>query len=180
MQDAISATKKLHGLGATNVIITTLTLPLQDIPVEIHLPSTCDKSLYCFTSQRLPDGTIEQHLISFPTYTGYFTGTGDLFSSLVVARLQEAINDNGPPCLINATYRVVCSVNAITKRTWLYQKKHVTILSHGEADEIEKKPNASALVHKCELALIKGKKDIEEPERIGEGVVKYIKLKDCH
>ncbi|KAI7901338.1 uncharacterized protein BX663DRAFT_514156 [Cokeromyces recurvatus] len=180
LEDARQVAKKLHQMGARNVVITTLSLPLHEVPSEVHLETSSDDSLYCFTSQQLysaeeEDGQIDQHLIAFPTYPGYFTGTGDLFSALVVARLQESMNQNKP--LIDAIYRVVCSVNAIAKKTWLYQRKTIQIESRGEADLIETKPNASKLVHSCELRLIQGKKEIESPEDyITKDTIKFIQI----
>ncbi|KAI9476575.1 MAG: pyridoxal kinase [Benjaminiella poitrasii] len=179
LKDACQVAKKLHTFGPPNVVITTLSLPLKYVPADVHLETSSDNSLYCFTSQLFPeDGRVDQYLISFPTYEGYFTGTGDLFSSLVVARLQEAINKNkSSPSLIDAVYRVVCSVNTITKKTWLYQKERVHIESHGKADLIDSKPNASSLVHSCELRLIQGKKVIEDPESyIDKGTIKVIQI----
>lgn len=172
LNDTCLVTKKLHDLGSPNVIITSLHLPLSEVPSEIHLESSSDDSLYCFTSQQLPNGEYEQHLISFPTYQGYFSGTGDLFSSLMVARLQESI-EKEKGSLIHAAHKVVSSVNAIAKKTWLYQQKWNT---DGASFEIEKRPDAAALVKRCELQLIKGKKEIEEPERVGEGVIKHIRI----
>lgn len=167
LADACLVAKKLHSLGSAHIVITTLSIPFDHVPKEIHLDSSSEKSLYCFTSQVLSDGTIDQHLISFPTFEGYFTGTGDLFSSLVVARLQESIDKSidRVPCLVDAAYRVICTVNAITKKTFIYQQK----LLAGN-------PGAAKLARIRELHLIQGKKDIEQPERIGLGVVKKIRV----
>lgn len=168
LTDACNVAKKLHLLGSNHVVITTLSIPFDHVPKEIHLESSCEKSLYCFTSQVLEDGTIDQHLISFPTFEGYFTGTGDLFSSLVVARLQESMDksENQMPSLIDAAYRVICTVNAITRRTFNYQQRLLAA-----------NPDAAKIARNCELHLIQGKKEIEQPERIGLGVVKKIRVK---
>ncbi|KAG0172648.1 hypothetical protein DFQ28_003098 [Apophysomyces sp. BC1034] len=166
----------LHVLGAPNVIITSTVLPPADIPSEIHLTDTASDSLYCLTSHIQKNGKTEQHLISFPTYQGYFTGTGDMFSALVVARLQEAVDNQSSSPLADAALKVVSTVNAVTKKTWLYQRQWVPIESHGEADLIESKPNAAELVRQCELLVVKGKKEIENPALVGEGIVKIVKL----
>ncbi|KAG0743595.1 hypothetical protein G6F57_005569 [Rhizopus arrhizus] len=164
LEDACQVTEKLHSLGSRNVIITTLSLPLDCVPQEIRLKESTDDSLYCFTSQKLPNGVTERCLISFPTYQGYFTGTGDLFSSLIVARYTEQNS------LVDAAYKAVCSVNAITRKTYLYQQKWVKI------EEKEKKPSAAKLVNKCELLLIQGKKHIEYPELESNGTIKFAKI----
>lgn len=163
LKDACQVAKKLHSLGPRNVIITTLSLPLKDIPKEVHLESSTDESLYCFTSQVTSDGDMEQHLISFPTYEGYFTGTGDLFSSLIVARCIENT-------LIDVAYKAVCSVNAITRNTFIYQQYY------REKWEKEAKPSKAKVVHKHELLLIQGKKFIEDPELGSKGRIKFIKI----
>ncbi|KAI8978093.1 Ribokinase-like protein [Pilobolus umbonatus] len=151
LDTAKRAAMKLHSMGTPNIVITSLTLPFNYVPVDIQLPDSTKDSLYCFTSQ-YKEGAYEQYLISFPTYPGYFTGTGDLFSSLVVAWFQSS--------LIEAVVKVICSVNAVTKRTYEYQKGL-------EYDS-----------HRCELRVIQGKKDIEEPERVmKEGRIKYIQIK---
>ncbi|OBZ85091.1 Pyridoxal kinase [Choanephora cucurbitarum] len=173
LDDACTVAKKLHELGSSHVVITSLCLPLKHVPLDVQSESSTDESLYCLTSQALPDGTFDQHLISFPTYQGYFTGTGDLFSSLTVARLQESINNK--TSWVDAIERVICSVNAITKNTWLHQKKLVMIESEGQTEVIESKPSAAKLVRSCELRLIQGRKEIEHPE-LSMNVIKRIKV----
>jgi pyridoxine kinase len=168
LQDTCKAAKKLHELGSKNIVITSLNLPLRDIPLDIQIESSNDESLYCFTSQVQSNGDIVQHLISFPTYTGYFTGTGDLFASLVVARVQEAIEQQSKSTwsLINAVYRVVCSVNHIAKMTFQHQKR------------ILKDTDSPAEISRtCELRLIQGKKAIEAPENfVSKDIIKSIQI----
>lgn len=169
LQETCLAAKALHEIGSKNIVITSLNLPLKDIPQEIHIETSNDDSLYCFTSQQVGDHVV-QHLISFPTYPGYFTGTGDLFASLVVARIQESIKQNGRSnySLVNAVYRVVCSVNHIAKMTYLHQQ---TILHD------KKNKDAAEISRTCELRLIQGKKAIEEPENfISKDDIKLIQL----
>ncbi|ORE05234.1 Ribokinase-like protein [Rhizopus microsporus var. microsporus] len=163
LKDACQVAKKLHSLGPRNVIITTLSLPLKDVPEEVHLESSTDESLYCFTSQVTSDGDMEQYLISFPTYEGYFTGTGDLFSSLIVARCIENT-------LIDAAYKAVCSVNAITRNTFFYQQYYQ------EKWEKQVKPSKAKVVHKHELLLIQGKKFIEDPQLGSKDRIKFINV----
>ncbi|KAI8087995.1 pyridoxal kinase [Gilbertella persicaria] len=152
LEDACLVASKLHQLGSPFVVITSLSLPLTDVPPEIQTESSTDQSLYCLTSQVLSNGTLDQHLISFPTYQGYFTGTGDLFSALTVARLQESLDQK--TSWIEAIERVICSVNAITKKTWLYQ----------QALAVNTKPSTAKSVRQCELRLIQGRNEIEHPE----------------
>ncbi|KAI9264759.1 Ribokinase-like protein [Sporodiniella umbellata] len=160
MEDVCKVSEKLHSLGSPNVIITTLSLPLDSIPLELRLESSDNESLYCFTSQKMPNGQAKQHMISFPTYKGYFTGTGDLMSSLVVARFTEKKE------LVDAAFQAICSVNAITKKTYLYQQKCIS----------QEKLSAPKLVHRRELLLIQGKKFIENPH-LEKVDIKYVEIK---
>lgn len=146
LEDVCKVAERLHQMGSQNVVITSLNLPLKEVPEELQTELSSNDSLYCFTSQRLVDNRIEQHLISFPTYPGRFTGTGDLFASLVVARIQEHVK------LVDAVYKVVCSVNQIAKSTYIYQKKH-----------LKKDMTPAQISRICELRLIQGKRAIEEP-----------------
>ncbi|KAG2191375.1 hypothetical protein INT46_001752 [Mucor plumbeus] len=151
LEEACQVAKKLHSLGSPNVVITSLSLSLKDVPVEIQSETSSEESLYCLSSQQINDGTTEQYLIAFPTYEGYFTGTGDLFSSLTVAHFAQKQSS-----LIDAVFKVICSVNAITRKTYIYQQQ--------KNNSMKTKPNAANLVRNCELRLIQGKKEIEEPE----------------
>ncbi|ORY92999.1 pyridoxal kinase [Syncephalastrum racemosum] len=155
LDSARAAARKLHALGVPNVIITTL--KLDKVPGQLHIePKEPDvEPLYCLTSQE--DGK-EQHLIAFPTFHGYFTGTGDLFSALVVARWQEQLETN--QSLAEATVRVVQSVNAITHDTWQHQTRRLQSEYKGG------RPPNPADVKACELRLIQGKAHIEHPERV--------------
>ncbi|KAI9277007.1 Ribokinase-like protein [Phascolomyces articulosus] len=173
---ARKAATKLHGLGVPNVIITTLHVPVKDVPEEILLPSTTDESLYCLSSQMNKEtGIPEQHLFIFPTYRGYFTGTGDMFSALVVARWQEELK-KPVPSLAAATKLVILSVNSVTKRTWENQIKHIKKITNGEREYLDGKPETPALVRCCELQMIQSKRAIEEPESVSNGAIKITKL----
>ena len=162
LEEACQVAKKLHSLGSPNVVITSLSLSLKDVPVEIQLETSSEESLYCLSSQQINDGTTEQYLIAFPTYEGYFTGTGDLFSSLTVAHFAQKQSS-----LIDAVFKVICSVNAITRKTYIYQQQ--------KNNSMKTKPNAANLVRNCELRLIQGKKEIEEPE-LYKNVIKKVKI----
>ncbi|KAI8636351.1 pyridoxal kinase, partial [Parasitella parasitica] len=164
LKEACQVARKLHLLGSPNVVITSLSLPLEDVPAHIQTEASCKESLYCLSSQQVNNGTTtEQHLIAFPTYEGYFTGTGDLFSSLTVAHFTHKQSS-----LIEAVFKVICSVNAITKKTYLYQQKKN---NSTKSD----KSNAANMTRNCELRLIQGKTEIEEPERYMD-VIKKVQI----
>ncbi|KAF9085567.1 putative pyridoxal kinase [Mortierella sp. AD031] len=95
----------LHDAGVENVVITSVSLSPNDITAHhIHhagqngvatngtTVEEAEGSMYCVCSSRCSkDEHPRMFAIGFPTYDGYFTGTGDLFSALLVARLDEAI-----------------------------------------------------------------------------------------
>lgn len=88
-----------------------------------------------------------------------------MFSALVVARWQEELSKApGSPSLAQATLRVVASVNAVTRRTWLNQQKHIKQLTQGQVQQLNARPSDPALVRCCELQLVKGRRDIENPD----------------
>ncbi|KAI8145044.1 Ribokinase-like protein [Fennellomyces sp. T-0311] len=176
LASAKAAAEKLHTLGVSNIVITTLKVPQHDVPHGILLPNATDESLYCLSSQKSKiTGALEQHLIAFPTYQGYFSGTGDMFSALVVARWQEELKKPSPS-LATATKRVVSSVNAVTQRTWEHQVKHLKKLTSGEVDHLDSRPSNPAFIRCCELQLVQSKRVIEDPERVGENTIKMAKL----
>ncbi|KAG2218925.1 hypothetical protein INT45_008162, partial [Circinella minor] len=177
LASAKEAANKLHSLGVPNVIITTLKVPVKDVPNEILLPNATDESLYCLSSQMDQiSGVSQQHLIAFPTYRGYFSGTGDMFSALVVARWQEELK-KPTPSLAAATKLVVLSVNAVTKGTWEKQVRYIKKITNGEREVIDGRPETPALVRCCEIQMVKSRQAIEEPELVGNNEsIKMTKL----
>lgn len=133
--------------------------------------------LYCICSSKV-DQELKVHAIGFPTYDGYFTGTGDLFSALLVARLDEAVHEEaqaklktshgnghgaqaqlGP--LARACVKVVATMKAVVLRTYQAQKgATVAALDRTQA-------SSSAVIKRCELRLIQSKADIEHPDVVG-------------
>ncbi|RUS20576.1 pyridoxal kinase [Endogone sp. FLAS-F59071] len=174
---ALQAVTAIHDLGPPYVIVTTLSLPDADIPQSLRsFPSASYPSLYCLGSHR-PTRAASPHqfLITFPAYPGYFTGAGDLFSALVVARLAEAIEEehneidvgigavSDMPPLARAVTKVVASVNAVVRRTSEAQRKAGISVGKGQ------KPDTIEVIRKCELQLVKGRAEIEKPP-LGEEI----------
>jgi pyridoxine kinase len=182
----------LHNAGVKNVIITSVTLSPRDIAAHAITPATNggqqrqeegeekdDLSMYCVCSSRRGDQDEKARVfaIGFPTYDGYFTGTGDLFSALLVARLFEALEaesssltDRGAlnsdglgkepySALAQACVKVVATMKAVVLRTFLAQKG---ITSGGQMDRTQ--ASSAAAVKQCELRLIQSKVDIERPD----------------
>ncbi|KAJ2884825.1 putative pyridoxal kinase [Coemansia aciculifera] len=77
-EDAKRACDKLHSFGVPNVIITSINV--EGDSSQLHL----------IGSERIQetggDAITHQFCISFPKLDGYFTGSGDFFAALVLAR----------------------------------------------------------------------------------------------
>lgn len=185
LKDAQKVIDGLHKLGAKHVIITSVHLPREDIPSQLLNDTDLDKIMVCIGSSRSsasPDSSEninKQFLISFPSYRGYFTGTGDMLSALMVARLTEqeqAANTNSDDelsLLAKATFMSMLTLNAVTEKTWKRQKEYVKL--HGDAD-IEGKPESAQAVHQCELMVVQGKQAIENPESFDHGQIKIVAI----
>ncbi|KAF9935693.1 hypothetical protein BGZ65_003144 [Modicella reniformis] len=163
------------------------------LPLPLPLPSPSqdhdqqektredDPSMYCVCSSKSHDRS-RVFAIEFPTYDGYFTGTGDLFSALLVARLNEAIaieekekegskeeeeqqmkNGGGghgtSTALAQACIKIVATMKAVVLKTFLEQKR----IDRTQASSSSSSPSAD-VVKRCELRLIQGKNDIEQPD----------------
>lgn len=75
--------------GVPHVMITSVSLP--------H-PGHPEKSMWVVGSTRTSDGRPRMFKIVFPAIDCYFSGTGDMFSALMVARMREAVHqDTGEP-----------------------------------------------------------------------------------
>jgi pyridoxine kinase len=100
LADAARACDVLHAKGTKVVIITSMSLP--ERPNELVL----------FAS-RVADGNEAQRLqLVFPKLDKYFTGTGDLFSALVMARMSIDASDVAGACEY-----AVAGVQAVLART---------------------------------------------------------------
>ncbi|KAG0047643.1 putative pyridoxal kinase [Gryganskiella cystojenkinii] len=174
----------LHKTGVEHVVLTSVTLSSKDIreytrsttgsaevvvtPLTNGHSGPASSSLYCVCSSAssASDSKPRAFAIGFPTYDGYFTGTGDLFSALLVARLHEALqekesipssNTSLPP-LTRACLKVVATMRAVVLRTFLAQQG-----TPGRSLD-RTQSSASQIVKKCELRLIQSKKEIESPD----------------
>ncbi|KAF8979832.1 putative pyridoxal kinase [Entomortierella lignicola] len=171
----------LHGFGVKNVVITSVSLSSSDVrDVSVSVTNGVPQrdqnhaeeiSMYCVCSSKQDHNTpLRVFAIEFPTYDGYFTGTGDLFSSLLVARLDEALRaekegsetDIQVSSLAKSCLKVVSTMKAVVLRTYLAQKD---INVAGQQDKKQK--FSAAEVKRCELRLIQSKRDIEDPNEEG-------------
>ncbi|KAG0229235.1 putative pyridoxal kinase [Actinomortierella wolfii] len=189
------AIQTFHDAGVENVVLTSVALPVKEVEEHaIHAingglsdshsveDGVKKPTLYCVCSSREGDEKQAAKIfaISFPTYDGYFTGTGDLFSALLVARLEEALRDNQPSddhalkdkgltALARACIKVIGTMNAVVLRTYLAQKG----LTGGPGFD-RTQASAASIVKQCELRLIQSKKDIEHPNIDGVEAIELV------
>ncbi|KAL8370773.1 hypothetical protein RB595_000900 [Gaeumannomyces hyphopodioides] len=69
--------------GVPHVVITSVSLPHPDHP---------ERSMWVVGSTRTSDGRPRLFKIVFPAIDCYFSGTGDMFAALMVARMREAVH----------------------------------------------------------------------------------------
>lgn len=128
-----------------------------------HPSTASEEAMYCVCSSRSNDNNESRvYAIEFPTYDGYFTGTGDLFSAVLVARLYESLSekevtDRQLPPLTRACLKVVATMRAVVLRTFQAQAG-----AKGRSLD-RKQASAAAVIKRCELQLIQSKRDIEDP-----------------
>ncbi|KAF9393246.1 hypothetical protein CPC16_002474 [Podila verticillata] len=128
-----------------------------------HASDAPEETMYCVCSSKTNDKSASGvYAIEFPTYDGYFTGTGDLFSAVLVARLHESLSekevtDKQVPPLARACLKVVATMRAVVLRTFQAQAG-----TKGRSLD-RKQPSTAAVIKRCELQLIQSKRDIEDP-----------------
>ncbi|OZJ03549.1 hypothetical protein BZG36_04183 [Bifiguratus adelaidae] len=166
---AKQAMAKMHYLGCPNVLITSMSLPAKDIPNGLIAE---DNIMYCMGSTLLPGnaGVLKQptqFLISFPRYSGYFTGTGDVLAAVLTARYQHALDapasHTSETPLLTATLAAIKTLNAIIKRTFDYQQIHVSPKEIFQINSPDRLSRPASAVHRCELHIIQSKDAIDTP-----------------
>ena len=126
LDDAVAACEQLHRSGVKAVIITSLDLPEDhqqgaEHPSHIHIIATQSGPLFppsSSTSSSAPSSTSSPLLergyfhLRVPFVSGYWSGTGDLTSSLLLGWLWKTRGDVG-----EALSMAISSVQAVMKRT---------------------------------------------------------------
>ncbi|KAF9915273.1 putative pyridoxal kinase [Lobosporangium transversale] len=180
IKSCLEAIDILHTAGVENVVITSVSLSPEDIAANTEGKSNEEPHgkqgekadnlpMYCVCSSKEDQRVFA---IGFPTYDGYFTGTGDLFSALLLARLDETLQETQASSaqngieqskaqyvtpLAKASLKVVATMKAVVLRTFSAQKE----ITGKPIDKAQ--ASSAAVVKRCELRLIQSKKDIEQP-----------------
>ncbi|KAJ2708513.1 hypothetical protein H4R19_004707 [Coemansia spiralis] len=112
LADAKRACNDLHALGPSSVVITSI--HSADNPDVLHLVG----------SEQCPrTGARHQFAIAFPRLDGYFTGSGDLFAAMLLARhFEMARHANGLGALARACELATASQAGIMAATKLRQE----------------------------------------------------------
>ncbi|KAK9845799.1 hypothetical protein WJX81_002662 [Elliptochloris bilobata] len=100
--DALAACRALHERGPATVVITSVSLP----------SARGETLLVASTSLPQADGSWQALKLRIPRVDGYFTGTGDLMTTLLLARLHER-----PDNLRAAVEAAVAGLQAVLLRT---------------------------------------------------------------
>ncbi|KAL1922265.1 uncharacterized protein VTP21DRAFT_9804 [Calcarisporiella thermophila] len=161
LASAREAIDKLHDIGIKYVVISSMPFP-PDEPHIPHppLPGNANRVLYCVGSELIQESPriTKQFVVPFPAYGGYFVGTGDVFSALLIARLEEALAHGVAEGLSVACEKVIGSLGGIVQRTLEYQKQWLDKLESDESDLAK-----AQRVRRCELRIIQSRADIEHP-----------------
>lgn len=113
----------ISSIPLSGTFATSLPFWLRRRPGE-KSPST-DEFLLCITSSKLaevPEVPSIVHTLRIPRIPGYFSGVGDLFSSLVLAHFHRSQTsaDSSQTALSYAVSRSCQTTHAVLSRTYLY------------------------------------------------------------
>lgn len=134
LQDAAQACKVMHAKGPSTVILTSLVFDGQEETIHVmasraregsdgvHTYNHDDSSShYCGNDNRNDDGGMaDVYVIEIPRLQEYFTGTGDLFSALLLAWTDRFQDD-----LISALELAVAGLQEVIKDTALFAEKEI-------------------------------------------------------
>ncbi|KAI9199520.1 uncharacterized protein BJ171DRAFT_491330 [Polychytrium aggregatum] len=153
---AIEACRKINDMGARIVIITSAQLGDQDNPSE---------TLHLVAYLRLEDqARAKAFLISFPKLQGYFTGTGDMFASLLLAHIHMAQSRHQGSLQTARWLEEACELAVATMNQVLMETSKLSAeASTGSSGEPVDGPGTTLLIRRRELRLIQSKKHIEAP-----------------
>ncbi|KAJ5720291.1 uncharacterized protein N7483_008225 [Penicillium malachiteum] len=143
LAEAITAIHRIYGVP--HVIITSV--QLFKLSQSGSTPSTPDNYLTVIGSTTRSDSSPRLFRIDVPALDCFFSGTGDMFAALMVARLREAIDAAGPDLrstaswvspdevepsclpLAQATLKVLSSMHSVLERTMEARNAELAVAS---------------------------------------------------
>jgi pyridoxine kinase len=207
---------ELETLSDTKITTTsTLAEAIQKLHSQFRLPhifvtsthlvnensgvSDEEKTISVVGSTARSDGSPRLFRIDVPYYPVYFTGTGDMFAALLVARFREAASqagllsrpswtspDNVSPSelpLAKATEKVVASMQAILQKTYAAFEAEKKVIEdgegrsgHGEDEEGPDDRKRLLMTKAVELRVVRNIKDLIEPADVGKYSAKEVEL----
>jgi pyridoxine kinase len=192
------AMRKLHSQYRLPHIFVTST----QLENDVHHGSEERKTISVVGSSARSDGSPRLFRIDVPYYPVYFTGTGDMFAALLVARFRETASQAGllsqpswaspdsvRPAelpMAKAAEKVVSSMQAILKKTFeAFEAERSAIEDHdsragpGEDDGDEEEPGKKKrllLTKAVELRVVRNIKDLIAPPDLRIYSVKEVEL----
>ncbi|KAJ2081368.1 putative pyridoxal kinase [Coemansia sp. RSA 988] len=147
LDDAKRACDIMHEAGVPNVVITSA-------EVTVDGQKGADKTLHLIGSEyNALSGTKHQFAIAFPRLEGYFTGSGDFFAALTMARHASlAQTYDGLGALARACELATATLAGVMKATVDFYKR-----SHDSRDVVSGLPRGSRpseMVRAFELRII--------------------------
>ncbi|KAJ2808132.1 putative pyridoxal kinase [Coemansia helicoidea] len=151
LDDAKRACDALHALGVPNVVITSL--QTADDPDVLHLVG----------SEKSPQtGACHQFAIAFPRLTGYFTGSGDLFAAVVMARhFEMAAHADGLGALARACELATATQAGVMVATKRRQEATGVAVA---PDHLHRGSRPADMVRGFELCIIPAQRQIVSPD----------------
>lgn len=154
--EAIKTIHKTYNIP--HIIVTSVQLTsLSHSPAATAPPST----LTVIGSTTRSDGTPRLFRVDVPALDCFFSGTGDMFAALTVARLREAVYAAGPALretrswvspddvkatdlpLAKATEKVLASMHTVLEKTMEARDAMLRAATEADADAAEQQPALS-------------------------------------
>ncbi|OAP54642.1 pyridoxal kinase, variant 1 [Fonsecaea erecta] len=186
-----NAVRTLHAVyGTRHVVVTSVRVP-DGGNAEGTEGTEGDASLAVVGSTRRQDGSARLFKVEVPVLDCYFSGTGDMFAALMVARLREACaemnlldrpswmpNDDVPPVdlpLAKATEKVLDSMHMILEKTMVARDEEMSKFGRspgasvggveGEGETVsESKRKFLAENKAAEVRVVRNAQDLIRPE----------------
>ena len=149
--DALAACRFLHSKGPSTVIISSLDLPGSSDWVTI-IASTID-------AQQQESSSFQTLKLRVPRIDAYFTGTGDLFSALILAWLSRSPHD-----LKFAVEKAVAGLQAVLLDTVEHSKLFSSNSNSSAAGGGGGDDRTAAVCAARELRLIQNQDKLIDPE----------------
>ncbi len=146
-----AALDKLHAMGAKSIIITSVELEDYDSSL-----------LHLFASTPGPNGAFTRFKISFPKFNEFFTGTGDLFASLILGYFDGS--KPLPEALLDASEKAISVIQSILEKTLSLSASRFEEYAFMTDEKARK-------IRSLELCLVQSKSLIENPSRNFKGVL---------